>query len=103
MAHVRTPKKGSFLANVAQGGKIKEIPLEKLPKKVITAVRKTQKRIDRKYNFPIYSIDFGLQKDRPYIFELNDQIGFPRATMRSHKKFIEGLLVSLEKLSYNKL
>ena len=31
LAHVRTPRKGSLLANVAQGGKIKEVPLKKIP------------------------------------------------------------------------
>lgn len=102
LAHVRTPKKGSYLANVAQGGKIKELPIQRIPKRVTETVREVQKIIDKKFNYPVYSIDFGISNGKPYIFELNDQIGFPSAKMKNYKKFIDGLLVSLEKLSYNR-
>lgn len=98
LAHIRTPKKGSFLANVAQGGKIKEIPIKKIPAQVLKTVKNIQKIIDKKYFYPLYSIDFGLdKKGKPFVFELNDQIGFPREDMRGAKHFIEALLLSLKK------
>lgn len=98
LAHIRTPKKGSLLANVAQGGKIKEIPIRKIPARVLKTVKNIQKIINRKYFYPLYSIDFGLdEKGKPFVFELNDQIGFPRENMRGAKHFTEALILSLKK------
>jgi hypothetical protein len=52
-----------------------------------------------KFNYPLYSIDFGFEKGRPYVFELNDTIGLPSEKMPSHKIFIEKLLLSLKKIA----
>ena len=96
LAHVRTPKQGELLANVALGGTIQEVPLEKIPQFILNVVKKVQLIIDKKFDFPIYSIDFGIQnKNQPFIFELNDQIGFPSEIM-STDDFIENILQSLE-------
>ncbi len=98
-AHVRTPKEGSLLANVAQGGGIFEIGLEMIPEYVMNSVRKVQDIIDDKYNKPLYSVDFGISNDRAYVFELNDQIGFPNENMHSRKKFICNIAKSLKRLA----
>jgi glutathione synthase/RimK-type ligase-like ATP-grasp enzyme len=97
--HVRQPKKGTYLANVALGGSIKEIRIDEIPSYVLKAVRKIQKLIDKKYNFPLYSIDFGVSGKKPFVFELNDQIGFPRKDMKNKNRFIESIMKSLERLS----
>jgi hypothetical protein len=99
MAHVRTPKEGHYLANVAQGGKIEELPLKKIPPKAMKMTREIQKIIDKKYGFPIYSIDFGFEKNRPYVFELNDTIGLPSEKMPSYKIFIQKLILSLKEIA----
>lgn len=100
LAHVRVPKMGSLLANASQGGTITEVPLEKIPKEILAVVEKVQEKIDNKFHFPIYSIDFGVScGKKPYIFELNDQIGFPGPKMKNFKFFIENLIESLKKLS----
>jgi hypothetical protein len=100
LAHVRTPKAGYLLANASQGGTITEVPLKKIPAKVLCVVKNIQNKIDKKFNFPIYSIDFGISCGKtPYIFELNDQIGFPGPKMHNSKFFIESLIKSLKKLS----
>lgn len=99
LAHVRTPRPGSFLANVAQGGSIKEIPLEKIPKKVLKVVRAVQDKIDKKFNYPLYSIDFGISKNGIFVFEINDQIGFPTEEMKNAKSFVNQILKSLQRLS----
>lgn len=101
LSHVRTPKKGGFLANAAQGGKIKEVALNKIPKDVKIIAKKIQKIIDKKFGFPIYSIDFGITLEGPRVFELNDQIGFPKDSMKNYKKFIIALLKSLKRISEN--
>jgi len=98
-ASLRTPKGNSLLANVSQGGKIKELPIEKIPKNTLLIVSKIQKIIDKKFNYPIYSIDFGIENGKPFVFELNDQIGFPSKKMRSYKKFNKFLILSLKKIS----
>lgn len=97
LAHVRTPKEGSLLANVAQGGSIQEVPLETLPPFVMEKVLKIQAIIDTAFDLPLYSIDFGIQSGTmAFVFELNDQIGFPRDNMLASPAFIEGILDSLE-------
>lgn len=98
LAHARSPKKGSLLANVSQGGSIKEVPLENIPHFVKEMAKKVQTIIDTTFDFPLYSIDFGIQNENtPFVFELNDQIGFPRESMLEHPVFVERILDSLEK------
>lgn len=100
LAHVRTPREGSLLANVAQGGSIQEVLPENIPDFIKDTTKKIQIIIDTNFNLPLYSIDFGVQDQKtPFVFELNDQIGFPRESMRQHSDFIDGLLDSLEKLA----
>jgi glutathione synthase/RimK-type ligase-like ATP-grasp enzyme len=99
MTSVRTPKEGSYLANVAQGGKIQEINIKKIPAEALVLTKKIQKILDKKYNYPLYSIDLGFENGKPYVFELNDQIGFPSEKMNGHKLFIHKLISSLEKLA----
>lgn len=96
---LRTPRKGSYLANVSQGGLIREIPLEIIPSTILEVVKKIQAIIDQRFNYPIYSIDFGIVDKKPYVFELNDRIGFPTDDMPSAPYFIDSLLQSLIKLA----
>jgi glutathione synthase/RimK-type ligase-like ATP-grasp enzyme len=98
LSHVRTPKEGSLLANVAQGGSIKEIPIKDIPEFIIGAVKKIQILIDEKFDYPLYSIDLGIQNGKEvFIFELNDQIGFPSEQMKAKEIFLENIMDSLEK------
>jgi glutathione synthase/RimK-type ligase-like ATP-grasp enzyme len=99
LAHVRMPKEGTLLANVAQGGSIEEIALEKIPTQAVEITKKVQEILDKKYNFPIYSIDFGLENEKVCIFELNDQIGFPLANMKNACNFVNHLIFALGKLA----
>lgn len=94
--HIRTPQAGSLLANVALGGSIQEVSKEELPTSVLSLVKKVQKILDYKFDSPLYSIDIGVQNQtQPFIFELNDQIGFPSERMLSRKDFIDGVINSL--------
>lgn len=99
LCHVRTPKEGGYLANVALGGSIAEVPLKKIPSAVVDVVKSIQQIIDVKFNIPVYSVDFGVSNGRPYIFEINDQIGFPDDSMENRDKFINGIIDSLERIS----
>lgn len=91
-SHVRIPPRGSLQANVARGGKIKEIDCLRIPDCVTKIVRKIAKSFYEKYDNPVYSIDFGIEKGKPYIFEINDQIGFPRWKMKARDVFLNELI-----------
>ena len=95
LAHVRTPRTGSYLANVAQGGSIAEVSPSLLPAYVLNVALKIKEKIDERFNKPIYSIDMGIAHGRPYVFEINDQIGFPLPDMKNKNAFIDALVASL--------
>lgn len=92
-SHIRVPAAGKFLANVAQGGKLTEIDYEKAPGGVKKIVKEISNRFYKKYDNPVFSIDFGInQKREPKIFEINDQIGFPRWEMKNRDTFLNALV-----------
>ncbi len=96
---VREPQGDDLLANVAQGGTIRDITTTKLPQYINDFSQKIQNVIRNKYgNKLIYSIDIGIENEKPYLFELNDQIGFPTKNMPAADKFIDKLLNQLEVL-----
>jgi len=96
-SHVRIPSPGSFKANVAHGGNIKEVNYQKqVPEEVKRIVNPIAKRFFEKYDNPIYSLDFGIDKAKgPFIFEINDQIGFPLWEMKARDKFLKELVKNL--------
>ena len=95
-SHVRTPPPGSFKANVAQGGSIKELDCSKLPASVKKITFQIAEKFDQEFDNPIYSIDFGMSKNGPLIFELNDQIGFPLWEMRARDTFLQEHIKNFE-------
>ena len=95
--HVRTPPEGEYTANVARGGSITEIDYEKqVPGSVKNIVDKIAPYFYKKYDNPIFSLDFGMGKDGPKIFEINDQIGFPLWEMKNRDKFLKALVKNFE-------
>ena len=91
-SHVRTPPSGSFKANVAQGGEIKEVACAKLPSSVKKIVDQIAEQFYKEFDNPVYSLDFGIGKDGPLIFELNDQMGFPTWEMKARDIFLRALI-----------
>ncbi len=74
-AYIREPQKGSFLANLAQGGSLKIVPLKKLPK-VLKPIIKHASDIFQTFRPKIYSIDFMFDKNgKPWVVELNSMPG----------------------------
>lgn len=91
--HVRVPRKGNLLANAAQGGNLTEVDYNLVPISVKNIVNKISKKFTKKYGDTIYSLDFGIDKKGiPYIFEINDQIGFPKFEMKNRDTFLFGLI-----------
>lgn len=100
-AYYRTPKKGSFLANVAQGGKQTMVPKSKLPASVWPIVEAVQKYYGQ-YSEKIYTIDLIFDKDKkPWIVELNTMPGlYPDVSERPHiKKLYLAIILALKKIT----
>ncbi len=75
-SYVRIPKKGRLVANVAQGGTLREIPGSRIPRRTRTIALSIDRQL-RTFGPRVYSIDFGFEKNQPYIIELNPQPGLP--------------------------
>lgn len=103
MAEIREPKAGSYLANIAQGGTLFQVPLDKIPAEAYAFA----KDIDEHFKtfWPrIYTVDmmFGPGM-KPYLVELNSQPGLPYKEWESldhyytklHSYLLETLLSGL--------
>ncbi|MDA1079521.1 MAG: ATP-grasp domain-containing protein [bacterium] len=90
-AYIRTPRIGSLLSNLAQGGTLIEVQLDKLPDAIIEAVNYVDANMSQ-YGERVYSIDFGFSKNGVKLFELNSQVGLsPNNKYPSAKKFKQQL------------
>jgi len=91
--HFRTPPRNEFTANVARGGSITEVDYDKqVPKSIKEIVEQIIPYFYQKYDNPIYCLDFGMGKDGPKIFEINDNMGFPLWEMKNRDKFLKALI-----------
>ena len=96
--HIRVPQEGTFKANAAQGGNLREVDYGKIPDSIKEIVNKIIPKFGEKYDNPSYSLDFGIGRDGvPKIFEINDQIGFPQWEMKNRDIFLKELVESFKK------
>ncbi len=95
-SHVRVPARGTYKANVAQGGTLTEINLEDIPSSLKAIVSEIADSFYKEFDNPIYSIDFGMENGKPYIFEVNDQIGFPLPNAKGKDNFLNELINNFE-------
>jgi glutathione synthase/RimK-type ligase-like ATP-grasp enzyme len=74
-AYTRTPKEGSLLANLAQGGSMKIVPLENLPESVVRIVSAIREKL-AVFGNSVYTIDFMFDENQsPWVIELNTMPG----------------------------
>lgn len=91
--HVRVPAPNTYLANASKGGNLTEVDYKKVPLKIKKIVDIIAQKFYKDFDNPIFSLDFGVsEKGQPYIFEINDQIGFPRVHHKGKNKFIKELI-----------
>jgi glutathione synthase/RimK-type ligase-like ATP-grasp enzyme len=91
--HIRVPAGESFLANAAQGGNLTEIDYSEVPMSIKEIVNTISEIFYKEYDNPMFSLDFGIDPTgRPFIFEINDQIGFPRWEMKNRENFLQALV-----------
>lgn len=73
--YIREPKKGSFLANLAQGGSLQIVPKENIPSSVYPIIKHANSLFSS-FHPKIYTIDVMFDKNqRPWIVELNSMPG----------------------------
>ena len=97
-SHVRVPMPGRFMANAAAGGILTEVDYSLVPQSVKKIVKEVSEKFSKKYDNPSYSIDFGIGKDGiAKIFEINDQIGFPKWEMKNRDIFLKELVYTFER------
>ncbi|MEK7526435.1 MAG: hypothetical protein AAB546_03070 [Patescibacteria group bacterium] len=95
--HVRVPAKGKYTSNAAGGGILTELNLELLSNSIMDVVAKVSKDFYERFDNPIFSLDFGMDiSGKPFIFEINDQIGFPRWEMQQRDTFLKELIANFE-------
>jgi len=94
--HVRVPSKNSYLANAAMGGILSEVDYNKVPLSIKKIVKAISSDFYSRFDNPVYSLDFGMQNDKPYIFEINDTIGFPKWEMKQRDVFLQGLVLNFK-------
>jgi glutathione synthase/RimK-type ligase-like ATP-grasp enzyme len=95
--HVRVPADGSLLANAAQGGNLTEVNYQNVPDNIKDIVSEVSKIFTGKFSNPIYSLDFGIGKDgKPYVFEVNDQMGFPKWGMKNRDVFLREIIKNIK-------
>ena len=74
-AYIREPQKGSYLANLAQGGSLKIVPNENLPKTILPIVDFANTAF-ASFRPRIFCIDFMFDENKkPWIVELNSMPG----------------------------
>ena len=74
-SYIRTPKKGSLLANLSQGGSMRIVKPKDLPKSTKALIKNVKEVLDS-YNPKIYTIDIMFdEKQSPWIVELNTMPG----------------------------
>lgn len=75
-SYIRVPKKGSLLANLAQGGRFVYVSSNRIPE----SARFLACTIDKKFSHfspRLYAVDMLYEQGKPYLIELNDQPGMP--------------------------
>lgn len=94
-AHVRRPARGSWV-NSAHAGEIDEIAYSQVPKMIDAIARRVGQQIGDEYDNPIFSLDFGVGRDGPKIFEINDQISFPRWHWLAREPFLRAIITNFK-------
>ncbi len=75
---LRQPVNGQFLANYAQGGSFDKVELDKIPKYILDYLKPLSEQIIETYSNPYFSIDIGVEAERPVVFELTGaKVSFP--------------------------
>jgi glutathione synthase/RimK-type ligase-like ATP-grasp enzyme len=98
-SYFRTPPQGSYLANVARGGKFEVIDPEKVPLQFIEVVKKIDEQLED-VGHRFYGIDFAMTPQGPRIIEMNSRLGLlPNSDHPVFLKLKQGLAKSFHEMA----
>ena len=98
-SYLRIPKKGKFLCNIHQGGKMITIKNNQIPKKIKSMIKSIDKKL-KKYKPRNYAADFFIGKNqKPYLIEINTKPGilFNKEDEKLKIKYYNKLIKILKK------
>ncbi len=76
-----------------------EIPLSKLPKEVLEMHKRVKAKVDSLHPNQLYTVDVGMTKNGPIVFELNSHTAFPYTHFAYADDFIQAFMKHMENLS----
>jgi len=102
-AFVRQPPIGSIVSNLALGGRMIDVDIERVPDSVLSIVSKVDNYMSR-FGERIYTIDFAIdENDRPWILEMESSPTFSYPPEMEYKKlgFMKTIATVLKQLTDN--
>ncbi len=96
LAHVRIPEGGSFIANYQQGATIHELRKDIVPEEIFRFYRAVHRKVTKRFPKPMYSMDIGVGRSGPQLFELNGHTAFPWPNFECRDFFVKNLIEHLE-------
>ena len=88
LSYLRTPKPGTLLANVAQGGGFRVLAVKDLPAEAVRLAQEVD-AIFSSYSPRLVAVDFMFQAGKPYVTEINTRPGFPKPSTFSPEYAIQ--------------
>ncbi len=74
-AFLRIPPKGKLIANVSKGGKVKVVPINKIPENILDQARFISEKMSE-FQSKFFSIDFIVDNEqKPWMLEMNSRPG----------------------------
>ncbi len=97
-ANLRIPERGKEFCTY--DSPYTELKLNQLPKKVLDMHNMAKKMINAKFPNQIYTVDMGITKTGPIIFELNGHTAFPYLHFSYAENFFSSLIAHIKSLRY---
>ena len=95
-ANLRTPEKGKEFCTF--DSPYTEVSINKLPKNVLEVHKEVVKRVRKKFPKDIYTIDIGITKKGPIVFEMNSHTAFPYLHFNYAEDFFDALIKHIRNL-----
>lgn len=89
-ANLRVPETGKEFCTYDSS--YAEIPIEKLPKEALNLHKKVKERVDAMFPHQLYTVDIGITKNGPIVFELNSHTAFPYVHFEYADKFFNAII-----------
>ena len=93
-ANLRVPEAGKEFCTY--DSPYTEIPIDRLSKEVINLHKKVKEKIDALFPRQLYTVDIGITKNGPIVFELNSHTAFPYVHFEYADKFFNAIIKHID-------